>query len=79
MNKPYLVSNSYRSSVYFWSRANLDIIVSDYGLDDWTTGRSKFEPRQRQKDFSSSLCVRTGSVAFPASFPIGSVSPFPRG
>jgi hypothetical protein len=33
----------------------------------WTTGRSGFDPRQRRKDFSSSLCVQTGSEAHPAS------------
>jgi hypothetical protein len=32
----------------------------------WTTRRSKFDPRQRRKDFSSSLCVQTGSEAHPA-------------
>jgi hypothetical protein len=29
--------------------------------------RSRFDPRQRQKDFSSSHCVQTGSGAHPAS------------
>jgi hypothetical protein len=32
-------------------------IVSVYGL---TTGRSRFDPRQRRKYFSCSLCVQTG-------------------
>jgi hypothetical protein len=32
---------------------------------DWTTGRSRFDSRQRRKDFSSSLCVQTGSGAHP--------------
>jgi hypothetical protein len=33
----------------------------------WTTGRSGFVPWQRRKDFSTSLCVQTGSRAYPAS------------
>jgi hypothetical protein len=37
----------------------------------WTTGRSKFGPRQRRRDFSSSLCVQTGSGARPASCTMG--------
>jgi hypothetical protein len=28
---------------------------------DWTTGRSRFDPWQRQKDFSSRLCPQTSS------------------
>jgi hypothetical protein len=31
------------------------------------TGQSMFDTRQRRKDFSSSLCVQTGSGAHPAS------------
>jgi hypothetical protein len=33
----------------------------------WTTGPSSFDPLQSRKDFSSSLCVQTGSGAHPAS------------
>jgi hypothetical protein len=36
-----------------------------------------FEPRQRRKDFFSSLCVQTGSGAHPASSPVGTGGPFP--
>jgi hypothetical protein len=43
----------------------------------WTTGRSRFDPRHRRKDFSSNLCVQTGSEAHPASCPVGTGSPFP--
>jgi hypothetical protein len=43
----------------------------------WTTGRSKFDPWQRRKDFSSILCVQTGSEAHPASCPMGTGGPFP--
>jgi hypothetical protein len=43
----------------------------------WTSGRSKFDPRQRQKDFSSSLCVQTGSGAHPVSCTMDTGGPFP--
>jgi hypothetical protein len=43
-------------------------IVSDYGLDDWAIG--VWSPAGA-KDFSSSLCVQTGSGAHPASCPMG--------
>jgi hypothetical protein len=43
----------------------------------WTTGLLKFDPRQRRKNFSSSLCVETGSVAHPASCPMSSGGPLP--
>jgi hypothetical protein len=39
----------------------------------WNTGRWGFDPRQRQKDFSSCLCVKTDSGAQPASRPMGSM------
>jgi hypothetical protein len=43
-------------------RGSLVIRVSDYGLDDWAIEvRSPVEA----KDFSSSLCVQTGSGAPP--------------
>jgi hypothetical protein len=51
-------------------------IVSDYGLDDRAVGvRSPAEA----KDFSSSLCVQTGSGAHPASCTLGTGGPFPGG
>jgi hypothetical protein len=31
------------------------------------------------EDFSYNLCVKTGSVAHPASYPMGSGDPFPGG
>jgi hypothetical protein len=37
----------------------------------WTTGQSRFDPLQRRKDFSSSLCVQTGFAAHLASCPVG--------
>jgi hypothetical protein len=36
---------------------------------DWTTGRSMYDPRQRPKGFSSSLCVQDGHGAHPAEGP----------
>jgi hypothetical protein len=43
----------------------------------WMTGRSRFDPQQRQKDFSSSFCVQTSSGAFPFSCTVGTGDPFP--
>jgi hypothetical protein len=49
-------------------------IVSGYGLD----GRAiEVRSPQRRKDFSSSLCVQTGSGAHPASCTMGTGGPFP--
>jgi hypothetical protein len=31
----------------------------------------RFDPRQRQEDFSSNFYVQTGSEAHPASYPMG--------
>jgi hypothetical protein len=45
----------------------------------WTTGRSRFDPRQRREDLSSSLCVQTGSGAHQTSCTMGTGSPFPGG
>jgi hypothetical protein len=51
-------------------------IVSDYGLDDRAIGvRSPAEA----KDFSSNLCVQTGSGVHTASCTMGTVGPFPGG
>jgi hypothetical protein len=50
--------------------------VSDYGLDDRAIG---VRSPAGEKDFSSNLCVQTGSEAQPASCPMGTVGPFPGG
>jgi hypothetical protein len=42
-------------------------------------GRSRFDPRQRRRDFSSSLCVQTDAAAQPASCTMGTGGPFPGG
>jgi hypothetical protein len=46
---------------------------------DWTTGRSGFDPGAGKEDFSSNLCVQTGSGAHPASCPMGTGAPFSGG
>jgi hypothetical protein len=51
-------------------------IVSDYGLDDWAIG---VRSPAGAKDFSSSLCVQTGSGAHPASCTMVTGNPFPGG
>jgi hypothetical protein len=50
--------------------------VSDYGLDDRAIG---VRSPAGAKDFSSSLCVQTGSGANPAPCPMGTGGPFPGG
>jgi hypothetical protein len=51
-------------------------IVSDYGLDGRAIG---VRSPAGAKDFSSSLCVQTGSGAHPASCTMGTGDPFPGG
>jgi hypothetical protein len=51
-------------------------IVSDYGLDDRAI---EVRSPTGAEDFSSSPCVQTGSGAHPASYPVGTGSPFPGG
>jgi hypothetical protein len=58
------------------SRVSSGSIVSDYGLDDWTIG---VRSPAGAEDFSSSLCVQTGSGAHPASCTMGTGGPFPGG
>jgi hypothetical protein len=50
--------------------------VSDYGLDDRAMG---VRSQAGAKDFSSILCVQTGSEAHPVSCPVGTGGPFPGG
>jgi hypothetical protein len=49
-------------------------IVSGYGLDDQEID---VRSRAEAKDFSSSLCVQTGSEAHPASCTMSTGGPFP--
>jgi hypothetical protein len=48
--------------------------VSGYGLDDRAFG---VRSPAGAKDFSSNLCVQTGSGAHPASYTMGTGGPFP--
>jgi hypothetical protein len=50
------------------SRVSSGSIVSDYGLDDRAI---EVRSLAGAKDFSSNLCVQTGSGAHPASCPMG--------
>jgi hypothetical protein len=56
------------------SRVSSGSIVSDYGLDDRAIGVRSLAG---EKDFSSILCVQTGSGAHPASCTTGTGGPFP--
>jgi hypothetical protein len=50
--------------IWMGSRVSSGSIVSDYGLDNWAIG---VRSPAAAEDFSSSLCVQTGSGAHPAS------------
>jgi hypothetical protein len=58
------------------SRGSSVSIASGYGLDDWAI---EVRSLAEAKDFSSSLCVQTGSGAHPASCTMGTGGPFPGG
>jgi hypothetical protein len=58
------------------SRGSSVSIVSDYGLDDLAIG---VRSPAGAKDFSSILCVQTGSGAHPVSCPMDTGGPFPGG
>jgi hypothetical protein len=58
------------------SRDSSGSIVSDYGLDDRAI---VVRSPARAKDYSSNLCVQTGSGAHPASCTMGTGGPFPGG
>jgi hypothetical protein len=51
-------------------------IAYGYGLDDRAIG---VRSPEGAKDFSSNLCVQTGSGAHPASCTMGTGDPFPEG
>jgi hypothetical protein len=67
---------SYTAPYHNRSRVSSGSIVSDYGLDDRAIG---VRSPAWAKDFSCSLCVQTDSEAHPASCPMGTGGPFPRG
>jgi hypothetical protein len=56
------------------SRGSSGSIVSDYWLDDRAIG---VRSSAGAKDFSSNLCIQTGSEAHPASFTVSTGGPFP--
>jgi hypothetical protein len=56
------------------SRGSSVSIVSDYGLDD---REIRVRSPAGTKEFSSNLCVQTGSGAHPASCTMGTGGPFP--
>jgi hypothetical protein len=58
------------------SRVSSGSSVSDYGLDDRAIG---VRSPAGAEDFSSSVCVQTGSGAHPASCIMGTGGPFPGG
>jgi hypothetical protein len=58
------------------SRVSSISIVSDYGLDNRAIG---VRSPAGAKDFSSILCVQTGSGAHPVSCTMGTRGPFPGG
>jgi hypothetical protein len=60
----YLTVNTHNKK----SRVSSGSIVSDYGLDDRTI---EVRSPAGAKDFSSNLCVQTGSGAHPASCTMG--------
>jgi hypothetical protein len=59
-----------------WSRGSSVSTVSGYGLDDRAI---EVRSPAGAKDFSSSLCIQTGSEAHPASCTMGTGGPFPGG
>jgi hypothetical protein len=60
------------SAAVFTSISNSVTIVSHYGLD----GRVSIPDRER--GFSSNLCVQTGSGVHPTSYTVGTGGSFPR-
>jgi hypothetical protein len=67
------VSSKYFQLYYTWEPGSSVSIVSDYGLDDRAIG---VRSPAGANDFSSNLCVQTGSEAHPASCTMGTGGPF---
>jgi hypothetical protein len=69
-----ICKNLFMTCYYFRRRGSSVSIMSGYGLNDRAIEvRSPAEAR----DFSSNLCVQTGSGAHPASCPMGTGVLFP--
>jgi hypothetical protein len=64
-----------KNNFMFGNPGSSGSIVSDYGLDD----RAMEVRSPTGADFSSSLCVQTGSGAHPESYPMGTGGSFPGG
>jgi hypothetical protein len=71
-------ANNFNTAMLVKTRSRLSSvsIVSDYGLDARAIG---VRSPAGVKDFSSNLCVQTGSGAYPASCTMGTGGPFPGG
>jgi hypothetical protein len=68
--------NTFAATLHISEAGSSVSTVSGYGLDDrMIEVRSPAE----DKDFSSSLCVQTGSEAQPASCSMVTGGPFPKG
>jgi hypothetical protein len=71
---PYYIRKYLRVPLYFLGiRVSSGSTVSDYGLDDRAIG---VRSSAGAKDFSSNLCVQTGSGAHSASCTMGTGGPF---
>jgi hypothetical protein len=72
---PFTVYRRQRYETYSRCCGSSGSTVSDYGLDN-----PAIQVRSPTgADFSSSLCVQTGSGAHPASYPMGTGGSFPGG
>jgi hypothetical protein len=66
------------SDYYYYMRSRVAQSVWCLATD-WTAGRSRFDPRQRQEIFPLNLYVQTGSGAHPDSCTMGTGVHFPGG
>jgi hypothetical protein len=73
---PFVIGRIFSSNSHLWQPGSSVSTLSAAGC---TTGQSGFNPRHRQNDFSSNLCVHTGSGAHPAFCLMGrpTGAPFP--
>jgi hypothetical protein len=75
MTRSSLVPGSHFVKYLRVIRGSSGSIVSDYGVDDRAIG-----VRSQAEDFSSIICVQTGSGAHPpSSCSVGTGGPFPGG
>jgi hypothetical protein len=79
---PYITKNNFHAPEYNkpielnYIYLELCVYKFIYGLDDRAIG---VRSPAGAKDFSSTLCIQTGSGAHPASCPVGTGGPFPGG